>query len=275
MTGTGGIMKTILDFQKMKSADQKISMVTCYDYWSAKIISQTNIDCILVGDSLAMIMHGHPTTVPATVDLMAIHTAAVVKGIEDKLIIGDLPFCSYRKGLTENMQAVEKIMQAGAHAVKLEGAIGNEELVKHIVNSGVPVMGHIGMTPQSVNQLGGFRVQGKTELAAKKIVEQALVLQEAGCFAIVLEGMPAEEAKNVTKQLVIPTIGIGAGADVSGQVLVLHDLLGLYGDFKPKFVKTFLEGANLINEALNKYSVEVKEGVFPAKEHCYKNSRGN
>ena len=256
-------------FKKMKQDDEKISMVTCYDYWSAKIIAQTDIDCILVGDSLAMVMHGHDNTIPATVDLMAIHTAAVAKGAPKKFIIGDLPFCSYRKGLPAAMEAVEQIMRAGANAVKLEGVSGNEALIKYVVESGIPVMGHIGLTLQSIHQIGGFKIQGKTDAAADALLEQAKSLEQAGCFAVVLECMPNAVAQKITENLSIPTIGIGAGPDVSGQVLVLHDLLGMYDDIKPKFVKTYLNGCELIKNALNEYNDEVKSITFPEDKHCY------
>jgi len=259
----------IVDFQKMKNTNTKISMVTCYDYWSARIIAETNIDCILVGDSLAMVMHGHATTIPATIEIIALHTQAVVKGAQNKFIIGDLPFCSYRKSLSNTMYAVEKIMQAGANVVKLEGVDGNESVINHIVHSGVPVMGHIGMRPQSIHQLGGFCVQGKDQASAETLIDQALRLEKAGCFAIVLECIPNKVAKNITEKLTIPTIGIGAGPDVSGQVLVLHDLLGMYDTFKAKFVKSYINGYSLIQNALNEYNKEVKQRQFPSQQHCY------
>jgi 3-methyl-2-oxobutanoate hydroxymethyltransferase len=257
------------DFKKMKENKAKITMATCYDYWSARIIAKSDIDSILVGDSVAMVMHGFKDTLSATVDLMALHTAAVAKGSGDKFVVGDMPFCSYRKDLGSNMDAVQKIMQAGAHAIKLEGTIGNENLIRHIVDSGIPVMGHIGLTPQSINQLGGFRVQGKTSEAKKLLLQEAQSLEDAGCFSIVLECIPGKLAKNITEKLSIPTIGIGAGRHTSGQILVLQDLLGFNEDFKPKFVKKFLEGAALMQEALNKYSTEVKEQKFPDEEYTY------
>lgn len=244
-------------------------MVTCYDYWSARILAETNIDSVLVGDSAAMVMHGFQNTLPATVDLMASHIAAVIKGIGDKFVVGDMPFCSYRKDLASNIDAVQKIMQAGAHAIKLEGVIGNEDLIKHIVASGVPVMGHIGLTPQSIYQLGGFKVQGKTAQAEKILLQQAKALEDAGCFSVVLECMPTALAKSITEKISIPTIGIGAGPYTSGQILVLHDLLGFNKDFKPKFVKKYLDGAALMQDALNKYSAEVKAQQFPDQENAY------
>ena len=262
-------MKTILDFQKMKQAGEKISMLTCYDHWSAKLIATTNIDSILVGDSLAMVMHGHDSTLPATIELMAAHTKAVARGAKHKFIIADMPFLSYRQDLNTTMQAVQTLMTAGAHAIKLEGVRGNVEVIKHIVESGVPVMGHLGLTPQSIHQLGGFRVQGKKADAAEQLLVDAKALQAAGCFSIVLECVPSTLAKRVTEVLDIPTIGIGAGADTDGQVLVLQDMLGVNPDFKPKFLKTYMNGFSMITEALNSYDSEVKAKVFPTEEHGY------
>jgi 3-methyl-2-oxobutanoate hydroxymethyltransferase len=227
------------------------------------------VDCILVGDSAAMTMHGLPSTLGASIEMMALHTTAVARGAPQKFIIGDLPFLSYRQGLTENMQAVKLLMQAGAHSVKLEGAAGNLELIRHIVDSGVPVMGHLGLTPQSIYALGGFKVQGKTDAAQEKIMLEAQQLQEAGCFAVVLECVPAPLAKAISEQLQIPTIGIGAGADTDGQVLVFQDLLGLNTEFKPKFVKSYINGAELFTTAINSYIHEVQQGAFPKDEHCY------
>lgn len=260
----------IHDFQKKKINNEKITVVTCYDYWSAKIIDQSDVDCVLVGDTLAMVMHGHPTTVPATVDLMALHTEAVSRGITKKYILGDLPFFSYRKSLSESMDAVQRLMKAGAHAVKLEGADGNIATIKHIVESGVPVMGHLGLTPQSIHQLGGFKVQGKQEKAAQNLLQQARMLEDAGCFAIVLECVPSKLAKRITDSLVIPTIGIGAGPHTSGQVLVLQDMLGMNKEFNAKFLKTYLNGGDLVKNALNEYHREVQAQVYPNEvEHCY------
>ncbi|MGZ3772487.1 MAG: 3-methyl-2-oxobutanoate hydroxymethyltransferase [Pseudobdellovibrionaceae bacterium] len=263
-------MKTILDFHEKKLKNQKISMITCYDYSFARILAATDIDCILVGDSLAMTMHGHQTTLNASVNMMALHTAAVVRGAgNNKFIVGDLPFMSYRKGLTANMTAAEKIMKAGAHAVKLEGASGNINLVRHLVDSGIPVMGHLGLTPQSVNQLGGFKVQGRDEKAKKLIKEQALQLQEAGAFSVVLECVPSKLAKEITAILEIPTIGIGAGPDCDGQVLVLQDMLGMNEDFKPKFLKKYFNGFQTIKEVFNTYHQEVTTGTFPTEKESY------
>lgn len=262
-------MMNIFDFNRMKASGEKITMVTCYDYTSALLVNKTGIDCILVGDSLSMVMHGHPTTVQATMDMMTMHTAAVARGAKDKFIIGDLPFLSYRKSLTENVNAVQALMQAGAHAVKLEGASGNTGFIQHLADSGVPVMGHIGLTPQFVHLLGGYHVQGKSDESARRLIEEALALQEAGCFALVLECVPTELATKITKELKIATIGIGAGPHTDGQVLVFQDLLGLNTEFKPKFVKKFLNGAELVTGALDDYHQAVKKGAFPDAEHSF------
>lgn len=259
----------ILAFQKLKAHKEKISIVTCYDYASAKIAASSPIDALLVGDSLATLMYGYPTTIPATLEMMVLHTGAVTRGAPNKLVIADMPFLSYRKGLFHAMTCVEKLMQAGAKAVKLERADGNLELIEHIVKSGVPVMGHLGMTPQSVNQFGGFRVQGKDEALAKKILENALSLEQAGCFSLVLECVPAQLTQEITEALSIPTIGIGAGPHADGQVLVFHDLLGFDANFKPKFLKTYLDAESLILKALEQYHQEVKKGLFPSAEESY------
>jgi 3-methyl-2-oxobutanoate hydroxymethyltransferase len=257
------------DFRKKKAAGEKITVVTCYDYTSAAILDKTSIDCLLVGDSLAMTMHGFRDTLSATVEMMALHTAAVCRGAKDKFIVGDLPFLSYRSSLDENVAAVRALMQAGAHAVKLEGASGNAEFIAHLVHSGVPVMGHLGLTPQFINQLGGYKVQGKTDESAARLLKEALALEEAGCFSLVLECVPAAVAAHITQQLKIPTIGIGAGADTDGQVLVFQDLLGLNTEFKPRFVKHFLNGAEVFAKAIEAYAKAVKTKEFPGHEHRY------
>lgn len=259
----------ILDWQTRKKSKQKISMLTCYDFWSASLLNKTNVDCLLVGDSLAMVMHGYKNTLFATTELMRIHCLAVKKGAPDKFVIGDLPFLSYRKSLALNMKTIERIMQTGVEAVKLEGAAGNLKLIQHIVESGVPVMGHLGLTPQLINTLGGFKVQGKTIEAQKLLIEQARGLSEAGCFALVLECVPSQVAEQITALLDIPVIGIGAGAQVDGQVLVLQDMLGLNDGFKPKFLKNYLAGAELVKKAVNQYHEEVQKMVFPSERESY------
>ncbi|MCX6142486.1 MAG: 3-methyl-2-oxobutanoate hydroxymethyltransferase [Ignavibacteriales bacterium] len=259
----------ILDIQKMKAEGTKLTMVTCYDYSFARIIAQTGIDIVLVGDSVAMVVHGHPTTLHATTEMMSLHTAAVARGVPNKFLITDLPFPKHRQGIPEAMSCVDALMKAGAQAVKIEGCEGHEDVVRHIVGSGIPVMGHLGLLPQSVNRLGGYRVQGRDNKSHERLLDQALSLEAAGCFSVVLECVPATIAGEITKRLRIPTIGIGAGPQVDGQVLVLHDLLGMTMDLQPRFVRRFLNGADRIAEALNTFHDEVKRGMFPAEKESY------
>ncbi|NJD21929.1 MAG: 3-methyl-2-oxobutanoate hydroxymethyltransferase [Melioribacter sp.] len=262
-------MKTVTEFKKMKDKGKKISVVTCYDYWSSLIIDESDIDAVLVGDSAAMVMHGFETTVNAELEMMCYHITAVKRGLKNKFLIGDLPFLTHRKSLVHLMKSVDKFMKAGAQAVKLEGAEGNFELIEHLVKSGIPVMGHLGLTPQSVYQFGGFKLQGKDLYSGEKIFKDSLSLQEAGCFSIVLEMIPADVAKRITEELYIPTIGIGAGPFTSGQVLVLHDLLGMNKDFNPKFVRKYVNGYGLIKEALNNFNKDIKENKFPQTNESY------
>lgn len=262
-------VKSILDFKKKKTAQSKISMVTCYDYSMANLVSQSPIDTILVGDSVAQVIHGHSTTLQATTAMMALHTQAVARGAKNKFIVTDMPFLSTRKGLKYAMEQVEKLMKAGAHALKIEGADGHQQLIQHIVESGVPVMGHLGLTPQSIYQLGGAKVQGKNDTAAAKITADALILQEAGCFSVVLECVPAHLSKKITSQLEIATIGIGAGPDTDGQVLVMQDMLGLNPNFNPRFLKKYFNGAEALQKAFETYANEVMQIQFPSKEHSY------
>lgn len=262
-------MKSVLEFQKAKKEQRPISVVTAYDAWTGRAAARSNVDCILVGDSVAMVLHGYDTTVPATVDLLALHVAAVSRAAKDKFIVGDLPFLSFRKGLEPAMNAVEKLMQAGAHAVKIEGVRGHEDLIEHIVASGVPVMAHLGLTPQFVHAFGGMRVQARDAEAQKMLLEQAKIVEKLGCFAIVLECVPEGIARQVTGAVSIPTIGIGAGVGCDGQVLVMHDLLGLNPDFSPKFVRKYLDGFNLVEAALNRFDRDVKERTFPSSEETY------
>lgn len=244
-------------------------MVTCYDYWSARIIDASNIDGIVVGDSAAMVMHGHKDTISATVDLMSVHINAVSRGATQKVIIGDMPFLSFRKGLIESMNSALQLMRSGAHGVKIEGAKGNLELIAHMVESGIPVMGHIGLTPQSINQTGGFKVQGKRQKEADEIVQSAIALEKCGCFSLLLECIPANLAQVITEEVAIPTIGIGAGPHVSGQLLVLQDMLGMDPSFRPKFLKTYLDGYELVKNALNHFDEEIKTKNFPLQNHSY------
>lgn len=260
----------IHDFKKMKLANQKITMLTCYDFNAATIIDKTNVNCVLVGDSVAMTMHGLKDTTGTTLEMMIAHTKAVAKGLTKKFLIADLPFLSYRKSLAETITCVQGLIQAGAHAVKLEGAVGNFETIQHIVNSGIPVMGHIGLTPQSIHTLGGHKVQGRDAITQTALIQQATMLEKSGCFAIVLECIPAKLAKKISENLTIPTIGIGAGPYTNGQVLVWQDLLGLQTEFKPKFLKKYLNGSEIFLTAINQYVNEVTQGEYPIiEEHAY------
>ena len=259
----------VLDFQACKARNEKIVMLTCYDYTSACIVQDSDVDVILVGDSAAMVMHGYGTTIPADIEMMCRHIESVARGTRNKFIVGDMPFLSFRQSRTDNMRAVASVMKAGAHAVKLEGIEGNAETIAHIVKSGVPVMGHLGLTPQSVNQLGGFRVQGRSDAAAEILKKEALACEQAGCFALVLECVPEALAAEITEMLTIPTIGIGAGAHTDGQVLVMQDLLGLSSDFKPKFVRKYIDGRSVLLNAFNAYASDVKSGHFPAADESY------
>ncbi len=259
-----GLIKRVTDFSSRVSAGRKLSMVTCYDAASAKILSASKVDAVLVGDSVAMVVHGHDSTLMASLDMMATHTAAVRRGLgPDAFIVTDLPFPWHRKGMTAALDAVDVLMKAGASAIKLEGASGHVESVQHLVESGIPVMGHLGLIPQSVNQLGGYRVQGRSVEAAERLLEEARMLEAVGAFAIVLECVPAAVAGRLTEALSIPTIGIGSGAGCSGQVLVWQDLLGLQSDFRPRFVRTFSDGASQVQAALDAYADAVDTGDFP------------
>src|SRR5688572_18194750 len=233
-------MKTVHDFARSKAEHRRISIVTAYDAWSARLVARSRVDAILVGDSVAMVVHGHDTTIPATVGMMAMHTRAVARAAAGKFIIADLPFLSYRRGVSAAITAVSALVRSGAHAVKLEGVDGHEDVIRQIVGSGIPVMGHIGLTPQSMHQLGGFRVQGKDAADAARLIRQAHLLEDLGCFAIVLECVPAELAARITSELTLPTIGIGAGAGTDGQVLVLQDLWGVSAGHQARFVRQYL-----------------------------------
>lgn len=257
-------MKTIPEFLKRKAAGQPITMVTCYDAAVARILNKTSVDVVLVGDSCAMVVHGFESTVHATVEMMAVHTAAARRGAPDKVIVADLPFLSYRGGLDASIEAVATLMRAGANAVKLERGRGNLDLIRHLVEGGVPVMGHLGLTPQAVNELGGHKMQARNAAKAKLVADEAMALQEAGCFSVVLECIPGRVAKDVTESLDVPTIGIGCGPDVSGQVLVINDLLGVDGSFAPKFVRKYANLSESIGEAVEAYCADTRDGTFPA-----------
>jgi len=255
-------------FQLYKN-NTKIVMTTCYDFLFAKIISKTNIDAVLVGDSVAMVYHGYPSTIYATMDMMIMHTKAVANGIKKKIIIADLPFLSYRKNLILTMNAVESLIKAGANAIKLEGINGNEKIIRYIVNSGIPVMGHLGLTPQFINQFGGYKIQGRDKKASYKLITESKIAEDIGCFSIVLECIPSKLANIITKKISIPTIGIGAGKNTSGQILVLSDILGMTPEFNTKFIKSYLNGYDKIQKVIENYVLEVKKMVFPSKENSY------
>jgi len=261
---------TIQQLQKMKAEREKISMITAYDYPSARFVDKAGIEIILVGDSLAMTVMGLDSTVPVTMEEMIHHTKAVVRGVENAMVIGDLPFGSYNQSKEQAIANATRLMkEGGCDAVKLEGGVEMAEITKAIVDAGIPVMGHIGLTPQTISKLGGFKVQGKGAQEAEKLLKGALALQEAGIFSIVLECVPEEVGRLVTEKLSIPTIGIGGGRYCDGQVLVFHDTLGLFEKFLPKFVKRYRNLGEEIVKALEEYKQEVKEGKFPGPEHVF------
>jgi len=262
---------TIPDLKKMKEAGQKITMLTAYDYPLASALDQAGIDAILVGDSVGNVVLGYDSTVPVTMEEMLHHTKAVRRGVKYALLIGDMPFMSFNVSVEEAIRNAGRFMkEAGCDAVKLESA--SEEVIKTtkaIVDAGIPVQGHLGLTPQTASMLGGMKVQGKDKDTAQKIVDSAVALEEAGAFSIVLECVPDKLAQEITRKVKIPVIGIGAGVYCDGQVLVTHDMLGLYERFTPKFVKKYAELSKDIKEAAGKYIEEVKKGSFPDKEHSF------
>jgi 3-methyl-2-oxobutanoate hydroxymethyltransferase len=259
---------TTLTYRQKKERGEPITMLTAYDYPTALAVDNAGVDSILVGDSLAMVVLGYENTLSVTMEDMLHHARAVARGAKSALLIGDMPFMSYQVSVEEaTRNAGRFLQQGGMDAVKLEGGRERADAVRSITNAGIPVMGHIGLTPQSVNQLGGFRAQGKTAIAAKRLVEDALVLEDAGCFSIVLESVPARLAELISKKLAIPTIGIGAGVGCDGQVLVTHDLLGLFDRFTPKFVKKYADFSQQMQKAFTDYIDDVETRRFPAVEH--------
>ena len=259
---------TTLTYRQKKERGEIITMLTAYDYPTALSMDKAGIDSILVGDSLAMVVLGYENTLPVTMEEMLHHCRAVARGAKTALLVGDMPFMSYQVSIEEALRNAGRFLQEGGmDAVKLEGGRERADAIRAIVSAGIPVMGHLGLTPQSVNQLGGFRAQGKTALAAKRLIEDALILEEAGCFSIVLEAVPARLAELISKKLSIPTIGIGAGAGCDGQVLVTHDLLGLFDRFTPKFVKQYANFHNEMQKAFADYIEDVETKRFPALEH--------
>lgn len=262
---------TVVTIREAKERGEKVTMLTAYDYSMAKLIDEAGINMILVGDSLGMVMLGYEDTLSVTMEDMVHHTRAVARGAKDALVVADMPFMSYQTSVYDAVCNAGRLMKEGrAQAVKLEGGREFAEHIRAITNASIPVVAHLGLTPQSLNAFGGFKVQGKSEAAARKLLEDAKMIEEAGAVAVVLECVPAKLAALVTEKLQIPTIGIGAGAGCDGQVLVYQDMLSMFGDFKPKFVKRFGEVGALMKEAFQKYSEEVKAGSFPASEHTFK-----
>jgi 3-methyl-2-oxobutanoate hydroxymethyltransferase len=263
-------MTTVLDVQRYKDEGRRFAMLTAYDYLSARILDEAGIPVLLVGDSLGMVMLGHPTTLPVTMDDMLVHAKAVSRGARQALLVGDMPFMSYQVSPAEGVRNAGRFIQEGGmHAVKLEGGGPAIEITRRLTESGIPVMGHLGLTPQSVHAMGGFKVQGKSDAQAARITSDALALEEAGAFSIVLEGMPSKLATSLTQKLRIPTIGIGAGPGTDGQVLVFHDMLGLTTGKAPKFVKRYANLAEEITRAATEYAEDVRTGKFPGPEHEY------
>jgi 3-methyl-2-oxobutanoate hydroxymethyltransferase len=255
---------------KMKQTGEKIAMLTAYDFSFARLIDAAGIDVILVGDSASNVMAGHETTLPITLDQMIYHAQSVIRGISHCLVIVDLPFGTYQSNSDVALASAVRIMkETGAHAIKLEGGAEAVESIKRIVSAGIPVMGHLGLTPQSIYKFGTYNVRAKEEAEAGKLKEDALLLQEAGCFGMVLEKIPATLAKEVTQSLIIPTIGIGAGAHCDGQVLVMHDMLGINSEFKPRFLRQYLQLHALIDTAVKHYIKDVKEKDFPSEKESY------
>ena len=261
---------TVLTMQKQKEQGEKISMLTAYDYSTAKLMDQAGINSLLVGDSLGMVMLGYEDTLSVTMEDMIHHSRAVAKGAQNALVVTDLPFMSYHISISDAVANAGRLIKEGhAAAVKLEGGEAFSETIQAITRASIPVMGHIGLTPQSIHAFGGFKVQGKTIEAAQKILQDALAVEKAGAFAIVLEAIPADLAALITKKLTIPTIGIGAGNQTDGQVLVYQDMLGMYGEMQPKFVKRYADLGAEMNSAIQHYQTEIQQEQFPAAEHTF------
>ena len=262
---------TVLTFKDQKEKKDKITMLTAYDYSTAKLIDEAGVNSILVGDSLGMVCLGYEDTISVTMEDMIPHTRAVARGAKNALVVADMPFMSYQTSVYDAVVNAGRLMKEGrANAVKLEGGLEVVDQIKAIVNASIPVVAHLGLTPQSVNAFGGFKVQGKSEEAAKKLIEEAKAVEEAGAFAVVLECVPAKLAELISEKLSIPTIGIGAGNGCDGQVLVYQDMLGMFTDFVPKFVKQYAKVGDQMKQAFSSYISEVKDGVFPAKENTFK-----
>lgn len=260
---------TILDIAPKKGSGEKIVMITAYDVVFSRIFDEAGVDIVLVGDSLGQVVLGLPNTLGVTMEDMERHTAAVARGRKRALLVADMPFLSFQAGAAEAIRNAGRLLQAGAEAVKLEGGRNIEATLRAITNCDIPVMGHVGLTPQSIHRMGGYRIQGKEAAQRQRLLDDALAVQDSGAFSLVLEGIPAALAAEITERLSIPTIGIGAGARCDGQVLVMQDLLGLLDDFRPKFVKRFAELKVPVQKAVRAYADEVRRGTFPGKEHSF------
>lgn len=264
---------TIHTLKKQKQAGQKICMVTAYDATFARIFDEAGADVLLVGDSLGMVVQGNDSTLPVTMDQMVYHSKAVTRGAQRAHVVGDLPFMSYQNSMEDAVRNAGRLVSEGnVGSVKLEGGQEFAEVIGRIVRASIPVMGHLGLTPQSVHKMGGYVVQGRDEETARRLVEDAVALEQAGCYALVLEGVPLELAKTITQRLSIPTIGIGAGKHCDGQVLVCYDLLGLNPTFKPKFVKRYGNGYAMVSESVQTFFTEVRAGTFPDEEHSFRST---
>jgi 3-methyl-2-oxobutanoate hydroxymethyltransferase len=262
---------TIQDFLKKKREKQKITLLTAYDYPFAKIVDEAGIDGIIVGDSVGMVVQGLETTLPVTMDEMIYHTKIVSRAVQNSMVIGDLPFMSYQTSVADGVRNAGRFLkEAGASAVKIEGGAEVAEHIRAMTRSDIPVMAHIGLTPQSIHRMGGYKVQGKTEASAKRLLEEAHIAEDAGAFSLLLEAIPIGLAKKITEELLIPTIGIGAGPHCDGQVLVLHDVIGLFERFLPKFAKRYTNLKESALEAIKEYKEEVEKGVFPSEEQSFK-----
>ncbi|CAI7988889.1 3-methyl-2-oxobutanoate hydroxymethyltransferase [Geodia barretti] len=265
-----GRKMTVPEVCSMKEKGEKIVCLTAYDYCLARILDESGIDILLVGDSLGSVVQGHDSTLPVTVDDVIYHTKAVVRGRRRALVVSDMPFMTFQLGVDEAKRNAGRLVQeGGAESVKLEGGVTQAATIEGLVKMGVPVMGHVGLTPQSVHQFGGYRIQGRGEADARAILDDAMAVEQAGAFAVVLEGMPVQLAREITQRVSIPTIGIGAGMHCDGQILVVHDMLGLFDDFTPKFVKRYANLKETIGGAVRSYMEEVRTEAFPAEEHTF------
>ena len=265
-----GRKMTVPEVRSMKEKGEKVVCLTAYDYCLARILDESGIDILLVGDSLGSVVQGHDSTLPVTVDDVIYHTKAVVRGRRRALVVSDMPFMTFQLGVDEAKRNAGRLVQeGGAESVKLEGGVTQAATIEGLVKMGVPVMGHVGLTPQSVHQFGGYRIQGRGEADARAILDDAMAVEQAGAFAVVLEGIPVQLAREITQRVSIPTIGIGAGMHCDGQILVVHDMLGLFDDFTPKFVKRYANLKETIGGAVRSYMEEVRTEAFPAEEHTF------